>query len=307
MEAAAGFEPANRGFANLSLRPLGYAANAGVLSRILYSSRRLAFRFALNHAITVVEVTKILNYSLVIITLNEADRLEKCLQSAHAAAEVVVVDSGSVDGTVALAGRYGARVVETDWPGHVAQKNRALALASHEWVLSLDADESLSDKMVRYLDTLTEQDLEGVNGVSFSRCSTWLGKRLRHGKWYPDRRVRLVRRTCAQWGGDDPHDTLQVTGTVVCADVDIDHVPYRSFQEQLDTIDRYTAIAAKSLAKRGVRARIVDVFMRPPVHFVVAYVLKRGFLDGIAGLLVALLGAYYTGLKWTRLYRMTGR
>ena len=98
-----------------------------------------------------------------------------------------------------------------------------------------------------------------------------------------------------------------MTGTVVCADVDIDHVPYRSFQEQLDTIDRYTAIAAKSLAKRGVRARIVDVFIRPPVHFVVAYVLKRGFLDGIAGLLVALLGAYYTGLKWTRLYRMTGR
>ena len=247
---------------------------------------------------------KILSYSLVIITLNEADRLGKCLDSASDASEIIVVDSGSVDETVALASRYGARVVVTDWPGHVAQKNRALALASHEWVLSLDADESLSDEMVAYLGALSARDLEGVDGVSFSRCSTWLGKRLRHGKWYPDRRVRLVRRTCAQWAGDDPHDTLRVTGRVLSADVDIDHVPYRSYQEQLDTIDRYTATAAKSLFDRGVRARVIDILIRPPVHFVVAYLFKRGFLDGLAGLSVALLGAYYTGLKWTRLFRM---
>jgi glycosyltransferase involved in cell wall biosynthesis len=261
----------------------------------------------LNRAITVLKGANIFAYSLVVITLNEADRIGRCLESVHGASEVVVVDSGSTDDTVALATGLGARVVETDWPGHVAQKNRALALVNTEWVLSLDADEWLSDEMVAYLNGLTEKDLEGIDGVSFSRCSTWLGKRLRHGKWYPDRRIRLVRRVRAQWGGDDPHDTLQVEGLVITADVDIEHVPYRSLREQFDTIDRYTAIAAKSLCARGARARWFDIVGRPPLHFIVAYILKRGFLDGLAGFWVALLGAYYTGLKWTRLYKMAVR
>ena len=130
---------------------------------------------------------------------------------------------------------------------------------------------------------------------------------LRYGKWYPDRRIRLVRRANARWGGDDPHDTLRVDGRVIAADVDIEHVPYRSFREQMDTIDRYTAIAAKSLCARGVRARLVDIVVRPPVHFVVAYVLKGGFLDGLAGFCVAVLGAYYTGLKWKRLFRLANQ
>lgn len=279
----------------------------GGLSRNLYSSRRLPFSFLLNRAITEVEGVNILAYSLVVITLNEAERIGRCLESVCGASEVVVVDSGSTDDTVALATGLGARVVETDWPGHVAQKNRALALVNTEWVLSLDADEWLSDEMAAYLNGLTEKDLEGIDGVSFSRCSTWLGKRLRHGKWYPDRRIRLVRRVRAQWGGDDPHDTLQVEGPVIAADVDIEHVPYRSLREQFDTIDRYTAIAAESLCARGVRARLVDIVVRPPVHFIVAYLLKRGFLDGMAGFWVALLGAYYSGLKWTRLYKMAAR
>lgn len=241
--------------------------------------------------------------SLVVIAMNEEDRLERCLRSVPFADEILVLDSGSRDGTRDVAARCGARVVQTDWPGHVAQKNRALDLARGDWVLSLDADEWLTPVAAASAREALDQPGAAV-GFRFARCSEWQGRPIRHGRWYPDRKVRLVRRDRARWVGDDPHDRLQVTGLVRDLQGDIGHAPYRSFREHLATIDRYAATSARSLHGRGVKARWWDLAFRPPLHFVDAFLLRRGFLDGRRGLALAGLGSAHVALKWGRLRRL---
>ncbi len=241
--------------------------------------------------------------SLVVITRNEADRIGACLDSAPLATERLVLDCGSTDDTVAIARARGARVIETDWPGHVRQKNRGLAAARCPWILSLDADERLSTEAAASLAAALAAPGDAA-GFSFARCSTWQGRPIRHGRWYPDRKVRVVRAGAGAWVGDDPHDRLAVSGRVVRLAGDVLHDPYRSLREHLDTIDRYTRLHAASLHARGVRARWWDVAARPPLHFVDALLLRRGFLDGGRGLALAGLGASHTLLKWGRLWRL---
>jgi len=242
--------------------------------------------------------------SLVVIAMDEADRLARCLDSVPMAVEKLVVDSGSRDGTRQVARAHGARWIRADWPGHVAQKNRALALASQPWVLSLDADEWLRPDAQREVARVLAGGAPPAVGYRLSRLSWWRGRPVRHGRWYPDRKLRLVRRGTGRWRGCDPHDQLVVDGPVVDLAGDIGHVPYRDVREHLHTIDRYTAISASTLAASGVRARRLDAVVRPPLRFIDAYLLRRGFLDGRDGLALAALGAAYTGLKWRRLWQL---
>jgi len=239
--------------------------------------------------------------SVVIIAQDEADRLPDAIRSASFADEVIVLDSGSTDDTVALARSLGATVIETDWPGHVAQKNRALQHASHDWVLSLDADERLSPRLAASVQAiLSTTPAHGAYRVA--RLNFWEGAPLRHGTWYPDARVRLFRRGLARWAGTDPHDRVETSGTVGRLAGDLHHHPYRSLAEHLQTIDRYTARHAEVALSEGRRAAWWDVALRPILHLVKALLLKRGLLDGVRGICVAGLGATYVLLKWTRLY-----
>ncbi len=240
--------------------------------------------------------------SVAILAHNEADRIGEALASVSFADEVVVLDSGSSDGTVGVARAAGARVIETDWPGFVAQKNRALEAVTHRWVLSLDADERVSPALADEIASLRSAGPQrGVVGYSVPRLSWWMGAPLHHGTWYPDRRVRLVDRQHARWTGNDPHDRLEVSGRVVALQRDLYHHPYRSFAEHAETIDRYTRIAARTAQEQGVVARSWDPALRPAVHLFKALVLKRGLLDGPRGLAVAGLGAVYVHLKWLRI------
>ncbi|MFT5683142.1 MAG: glycosyltransferase involved in cell wall biosynthesis [Myxococcota bacterium] len=239
--------------------------------------------------------------SVVIIARNEEDRIAEAIASVSFADEVVVLDSGSTDATPALARSLGAKVVETDWPGHVAQKNRALSHAAHTWVLSIDADERVSPALAASIQTLMAR-APAADGYEMSRLSWWMGAPVRHGTWYPDRRVRLFRRDRAAWTGIDPHDIVAVEGAVERISGDIIHHPYRSLSDHLSTIDRYTARHVEVARQRGVTAGWWDVVLRPPLHFVKAYLLKRGFLDGMRGWCIAGLGATYVLVKWTRLY-----
>lgn len=235
--------------------------------------------------------------SVVIIACDEADRLPDAIRSVAFADEVLVLDSGSRDETVAVARELGARVVETDWPGHVAQKNRAMGMAAHPWVLSIDADERVTPTLAASIRGALAEPC-GAVGYEVARRNHYLGRPLRAGGWYPDRRVRMVLRDQARWLGEDPHDRLEVRGTVGRLSGELEHHPYRSLAEHHHTIDRYTR---RFVEVTRARARFWDLVIRPPWRFFRGYVLQRGFLDGRTGLWVAWMGARYTATKWWRL------
>lgn len=244
---------------------------------------------------------KTLPLTVAIVTLNEADRVEAAIQSVPSASEVLVIDSGSTDGTVGLARALGARVVETDWPGHVAQKERARTLASQPWILFLDADEWTSPTLAKEVEEAVRRD-GPERGFFIRRRNRWLGRPIRGGAFGPRWHLRLVRGGQSRWGGEDPHDVLTVDGPTGRLDGLLEHEPYRDLADHLGTIDRYSTRFVQMSMKRGRRARILDILVRPPWHFLRAYVFQAGVRDGVAGLQIAWIGARYVGLKWVRLW-----
>lgn len=238
--------------------------------------------------------------SVAIVARDEADRVGAALDSVAFADEIVVLDSGSTDDTVAICAARGARVMQTDWPGYVAQKNRALAACRHGWVLSLDADEVVSPALAEEIQALLRGE-PPCAGYAVARRNHWLGAPMTHGTWGRDWKLRLIRRDRARWEGTEPHDAAVVDGPVGRLRGAIDHHPYRDLGEHLATIDRYTRLAARDMARQGRKAHWWDLLFRPTLHFVAAFLLRRGFLDGVRGLLVAGLGATYVLLKWGRL------
>jgi len=250
--------------------------------------------------------------SACIIAMNEADRIGPCLDSVAFCDEIVVLDSGSTDGTQALCREKGARVIETDWPGWVKQKNRAVEAAQHDWILSLDADERVDAALRASLEALRDAGLEGAGrpvAYAVARKVRYLGRWLRHGGWYPEWRVRLFDRRHARWGGIDPHDRVEVEGpTARVRPGDLEHHTYRSLEDQIAQINRHTQAAADDLHARGRRATLWPAFFRPPFHFVRHYVLRLGLLDGWAGFVMCGMRSYYVFLKYVKLWeRSRGR
>ncbi|MGI9590527.1 MAG: glycosyltransferase family 2 protein [Myxococcota bacterium] len=240
--------------------------------------------------------------SACIIACDEEDRIGPCLDSLAFCDERLVVDSHSRDRTREIAAAHGARVIERDWPGHVAQKEFAIREAKHDWVLCVDADERISDTLRREIETLRAQGFPGHAGWRMPRLSSYLGRWIRHGSWYPDRQLRLFDRQSGRWAGRDPHDRVELEGSVGLLGGELLHHPYRDFADHLRTIDRYSATQAELLFQEGRRARLSDLVLRPLWRFFRFYVLERGFLDGWRGFLMACLAAHYVRLRWTRLW-----
>ena len=239
--------------------------------------------------------------SVVIIAVDEADRIGDAIRSMPDAAEVVVLDSGSRDDTVAVARGLGARVVETDWPGHVAQKNRALEHATQPWVLCLDADERVDADLAEAIREVLRRD-DPRAGWRVRRQNVWLGHPVRGGSFGPAAHLRLARRARARWAGEDPHDVLGVDGAVGDLPGALVHHPYRDLGEHLRTIDRYTARFVEVSRDAGRHARAVDVLVRPPWHLLRAFLFQGGWRDGVVGVALAWLGAAHVALKWGRLW-----
>ena len=236
-----------------------------------------------------------------VITRNEADRIEDCLASLDFCDELIVVDSGSTDRTREIAEGFGARVSQHPFGGFGAQKNRAVELAANDWVLCLDADERVTPELREEITVLRHAGFPDKVGWSFPRLSNYLGTWVRRGTWYPDAQLRLYARRHAAWGGNPPHEKVLADGPVGQLTGDMQHYPYRTFDEHLATIDRYTTIMAKDMHERGRRAGALDLVLRPAVRFVRFYVLKLGFLLGWKGLLLACLAAHYVRLKYAKL------
>ncbi|MCX8043948.1 MAG: glycosyltransferase family 2 protein [Desulfobacterota bacterium] len=242
--------------------------------------------------------------SVSIITFNEEHNIRDCLASVAWADEIVVVDACSTDTTVAICREFTERVIQRPWPGHVAQKQYALEQTRGSWVLCLDADERLSPEAADEVRTVIS-NAHAADGYTFPRLSFYLGRWIRHGGWYPDRKLRLVRRGCGRWTGMDPHDKLVVDGTVGHCQGHLYHYVYRDISQQLKTIDSFSRITASQWHRQGRNARIIDMLVRPPLKFIETYVWKRGFLDGMPGFIIAVLSSYYVFLKYAKLWEFT--
>ena len=249
--------------------------------------------------------------SVCIITLNERDNLPRCLESvAGLAAQIVVVDSGSTDGTLQIARAAGAELHERPFAGMHQQKQHALELAREEWVLSLDADEWLDGRLREEVAAVVNGGAEhgGAAAAAYelNRRNEYLGAWIDHCGWSPQWRLRLARRTSARFTGHGPHDAMVADGAVGRLTGRLCHRPYRDLADHVAKINRYTDTSARERHAAGERAGLGQLALRPPARFLRMYVLRAGFLDGWRGLLVSALGGFYVFLKYAKL-RELGR
>jgi glycosyltransferase involved in cell wall biosynthesis len=234
-----------------------------------------------------------------IVTLNEERNIARAIESLRCADEVVVVDSGSTDQTREIAIRLGARVIEEPWRGYARQKNFAAAAAANEWILSIDADESITPELEAEILAL-KNNAALFDGYSFPRLAQYLGRWIRHSGWYPDRKVRLYNRGKAEWVGEYVHESVRVNGTTGQLDGNLLHYTCASLTEHLRTLDRYTSLAARELVAQNKAVTTRRLAVDPAWTFFRTYVLQRGFLDGRQGLAIAWMAALYTFLKYAK-------
>jgi glycosyltransferase involved in cell wall biosynthesis len=237
--------------------------------------------------------------SVAIITRNAASQLDGCLASVAFADEIVVVDSGSTDRTVELAARRGARVIAREWLGFGPQKQFAVASASHDWVLCLDADERLSDALRESI----LDELKAPRGLVYAmpRCNRFLGRWLRHGEGYPDWSVRLFHRAHARWSDDAVHEKILTGQPVRRLHGDLLHDSAETLEKYLDKQNRYTTLQAEVLRSAGRRASVAQLLLSPWLRFVKFYLVRLGFLDGIPGLVHIAIGCMNTFNKYAKL------
>jgi glycosyltransferase involved in cell wall biosynthesis len=244
--------------------------------------------------------------SVTVITKNEAADIGDALRSVAWADEIVVVDSNSSDETVSIAREYTDRVVVREWPGYVAQKNFAASVAAHDWILSLDADERVTPELAREI----RGTLEATPAHASFRIPrvTWhLGQWIRSTDWYPDWQSRLYNRRAAEWTGRYVHEGLTVHGTVGRLRGEIQHYAYRDIADHLETIDRYTRLAARQMYERGQRATLLEMAAHPPLAFLRNYLLRGGIRQGPVGLIVSAMNSYYVLLKFAKLWELQRR
>lgn len=234
-----------------------------------------------------------------IITLNEERNIARSIESLRCCDEIVVVDSGSIDRTVELASKLGARVVESPWPGYAPQKNYAANQANNDWILSLDADEALSEALEGEIWTLKKKG-PSCDAYTMPRLAQYLGRWILHCGWYPDRKVRLYHRAKAKWVGDFVHESVEVVGRVGHLESNLLHYTCDSLSEHLKTMDRYTTLAAEELVFHKQKIHTRNMILDPTWNFLKTYFLRRGFQDGLEGLTIAYMAALYTFLKYAK-------
>ena len=244
--------------------------------------------------------------SATIIAYNEQRNIARAIESLRCCDEVVVVDSGSSDRTVDIAEKLGARVVKSVWRGYAGQKNYATEVSEYDWILSLDADEALSEALEGEIWQLKKNGPD-FDAYTMPRLAQYLGRWILHSGWYPDRKVRLFRRDKARWVGDFVHESVKVEGRVGHLEANLLHFTCTSLTEHLKSMERYTTLAAEQIVARRKRVNYAQLLADPLWTFFRTYVLKRGFLDGPEGLAIAYMAAFYNFLKYMKARNMAPR
>lgn len=237
--------------------------------------------------------------SVAIITLNAASQLAACLDSARFADDIVVVDSGSTDGTQALAERLGARVIQQEWLGFGRQKQFAVEAARHDWVLCLDADERVTPALQASMEIALQSP--STAAFRFPRCNRFLGRYLKHGEGYPDRSLRLFDRRQARWSNDAVHEKVETDCPIGDLADDLLHDSAESLASYLTKQNRYTTLAAEMALAAGKRANFGRIAFNPLIRFIKFYVVRQGFRDGLPGLIHIAIGCFNTFMKYSKM------
>lgn len=241
--------------------------------------------------------------SVIVITKNEACNIERCLKSVEWADEIIVLDSGSSDNTVDICKRFTDNVFVTDWPGFGPQKQRALEKAKHDWVLSIDADEIISESLKHEI--LQAIHNPNIRGYELPRLSSYCGRPIRHAGWWPDYVLRLFRRDAGRFSPDIVHELVIVDGNVARLTTPIEHEAFIDAEEVLDKINVYSSLGAKKLYEKGVKASLTKAILKGAWTFFRTYFVQAAFLDGPQGLMLAISNAEGTYYKYLKLHQLT--
>ena len=239
--------------------------------------------------------------SATIITLNEEDNIREALASVRWADEVLVVDSGSSDRTVQLAEGSGARVIKNDWPGFARQKQFAAEQSQHDWIFSLDADERVSDELQNSIAALRQMtDSQRADGYRIARRSFYQGRWIKGGGWYPDRQLRLYKKSLGRWAPRHVHESVKMDAGARVEDLRGDILHYSvqdSAQHHRMIGERYAPLAALQMFEEGRRTSRLRIATAAPLGFIRSFILKGGFRDGLAGLTIARFAGHHDFLK----------
>lgn len=239
--------------------------------------------------------------SATIITCNEEHNIREALEALIWVDEIVIVDSGSTDGTLDICRRFTDRVFHRDWTGYVDQKNHAVEKAAFDWVFSLDADERPSRALIDEIQQLRRAGFRHA-GYRIPRLAFFMGRWIRHGDWFPDFQLRLFDRRRGRWEGGRVHESVRISGDPGFLKGEIHHFTYRNLSDYLRRLETYSSLAAADYGDRGKRASGSMLLLNPATTFLRGYLLKRGFLDGVPGLMVAVMAAVSVYFKYAKLY-----
>jgi glycosyltransferase involved in cell wall biosynthesis len=241
--------------------------------------------------------------SATLITYNEEVNIEEALRSLAWADEIVVVDSGSADATLEICRRYTGRIIHRSWTGFVDQKNYAVSQAAHDWIIALDADERIGSELASEINDLRRAGFQKA-GYRIPRVAYFMGRWIRHGDWYPDYQLRLFDRRRSLWRGGRVHESVRIEGTPGFLRGEIQHYTYRSLSDYLRRLETYSTLAARDYQADGRKASLAKMLANPGAAFLKGYLVKRGFLDGAPGLMVAIMGAVSVFFKYAKLYEL---
>jgi glycosyltransferase involved in cell wall biosynthesis len=241
--------------------------------------------------------------SVTIVTLDEAEHIASAIDSVSWADEIVVVDSGSSDGTTDIARAKGARVSTRAWTGYADQKNYAAQIAAHDWIFSLDADERSTPALTAEIQALLRSE-PPKRGYRVPRVTFHLGRWIRTTDFYPDYQARLYDRRAGAWHGEYVHESVRVDGGAGYLRGELEHYSFRDLSDHMSRVNRYSSLAARQMYERGRRATAIDLVLHPPAAFLRNYVLRRGFLEGSAGFIISSVNAYSVFLKFAKLWEL---
>ena len=244
--------------------------------------------------------------SATVITFNEEANIAGALDSLRWADEIVVVDSGSTDATLDVCRKYGIAPHTRAWTGYVDQKNYAVEKAANDWVFSLDADERVSPALRQEIAGLLSSGFRH-QGYRIPRVAYFMGRWIRHGDWYPDYQLRLFDRRHGRWQGGRVHESVRLDQEPGFLNGEIHHFTYRNLSAYLRRLESYSTLAAADYRQRGKASTPLRMLLNPTATFLKTYVLKRGFLDGAPGFVVAVMGAVSVFFKYAKLYELQGR